>query len=210
MNRLGYAAIGPLTLMGALVWGLCCLASTDASTDTGGAVESSTRGSEFSEFQVLIERNIFDSTRQPRRTFEKREESPTFRPKTVRLIGTWISQDYALALFDGDIDTPREGFSLGTSIVGHQIAEIRTDAVVLLGEHGTLRVPVGAGLVSKEDGTWTVTTSPQIERPVAPSAGSSQAESGTEIAQKPSESAAPPESDAVARMRERRRRELGL
>lgn len=155
---------------------------------------------DFSEFQVLIDRNIFDSTRKAGATPGK-EDATQSNQQVIVLSGTVIQGNKARALFEGSVDAPPEGMKPGDSVAGYRIAEVRTDGVTLSNDQGTIRLPVGGGLAKKEDGSWTPVDNPVPEAP-AEAAQSSDAGQQTSPADKESD-------DAAERLRERRRKELG-
>jgi len=141
------------------------------------------------EFRILIDRNIFDAGRGTSSGLAGQEES-TAPPKTLRLMGTWLEGDCALALFEAIPEGDQTSLECGGSIAGYAVADIGAHQVMLRNDRGTLELPVGAGLVKEENGNWMV-VDPVI--PVEPPVPSANNEAGTPPkAQSTAQSTSPP------------------
>lgn len=209
-----------MTLLGAvapawLLWATAAL---------GAEIEAATEPPSYDTFRILIERNIFSPTRRPNtRTEEEAPRPAPYQPRTMRLMGTVLTPNVKLALFEGDSEAPRNGGKPGDELVGYSIVDVKTDGITLKGESGTFEVAVGSGLSRLEDGTWVVADASAV-RASAPSSGADAGGGGSGSASASSTSsesngAAPEASgnggrsaapnDALERLRQRRRQELG-
>jgi hypothetical protein len=181
----------------------------DASVQTAPTAVPQKRP-DFDVFRIIVERNIFDPTRKPGGAPVKDAPPPADAPQqTVRLMGTWLRDDHALALFEGSGDVPREGLEEGASIAGYRIAEVRTDAVVLANDQGKIELHVGAGLARKGEGTWAVVENPVTSQPTADSAKATESKQGGEAAGQQTTPGNKAPDDALEKLRERRRKEMG-
>lgn len=178
-----------------------------------GADSAAPEPSGFDAFRILIERNIFDSTRKPPSAVPAAGPTPPPPPprQVLRLMGTYLRDGRSFALFEGTEEVPIEALEKGGAIAEYRIKEIRVRAVVLANAQGTLEIPVGAGLNKGEDGRWTIVDKPVVNQPNPDTAGNAESKpsadgsaSGTQEA-----SGDKAESEALERLRERRRKELG-
>lgn len=163
----------------------------------------------FDSFRLLVDRNIFSSTRTPHiagRETPAEAPPPAAAPATLRLMGTVVTDGQAWALFEGGAEAPRGGVKPGDPVAGYTVSAIRTNGITLAGSAGPVELAVGAGLAQQGDGSWKVVDASAV-RSAEPtvtqeSAESKSAENGSKEGQ------AAPSDDPVARMRERRKREL--
>jgi outer membrane biosynthesis protein TonB len=166
--------------------------------DGKGAAEH--KGPGFDTFRILIDRNIFSAKRTPKSAAGAAAKDGAPKPKTqvLRLMGTYLTPERTLALFEGTDSVPGGGIKQGESIAGYRLEEIRVDAAVLSNDKGKIEVPVGSGLSQAEDKSWALVDKPVVEHPAAASSAAAPGSSPEAAA-----------SDPVEKLRARRRKELG-
>lgn len=143
----------------------------DAQSSRGRDGRSS-NDSGFSDYEILIDRNIFDSTRRANRRPEP--ERPTFRPppevvERISLSGVFINQaqsaNEAVAFFTGSSSEYNGSAKLGGEIAGFKVAEIRTDRVRLVKDEKSYEVPITMGISRRNRGEWQLAGPVYTERP---------------------------------------------
>ena len=156
----------------------------------------------FDTFRILLDRNIFSSKRVGKSTEAAAAKQLAAKPPSdvLRLMGTYLTPERTLALFEGTADVPGGGVNVGDSIAGYHLEQVRVDGVVLANAQGKIEIRVGAGLTKNDAGAWSVVDSPIIDRP--PDTASRAADSAST-----STTANP--NDPVEKMRARRKKELG-
>lgn len=157
----------------------------------------------FDTFRILIDRNIFSSQRVSRSTevAELAKELAAKPPSDVlRLMGTYLTPERTLALFEGTADVPGGALKVGDSIVGYRLDQVRVDGVVMSNAQGKIDIPVGAGLTKNDAGAWVEVASPTISPPL---------DTASSAAEPASASPTGDANDLVAKLRARRRKELG-
>lgn len=214
-TRTCYLAWLAVTMPGVALWACAALAAED---------EAHTASPAYDTFNILVERNIFSPSRRPNASKQDEAPPPTpYQPRTMRLMGTVLTPNVKLALFEGDSEAPRNGGKPGDTLVGYTIVDVKTDGITLKGDSGTFDVAVGSGLSQLEDGTW-VAADASVVRASAPSTstdtgGGASAPASNASSSSESSGAAPEASgnggpsaapnDALERLRQRRRQELG-
>ncbi|MBC8097391.1 MAG: hypothetical protein H7Y43_16420 [Akkermansiaceae bacterium] len=110
---------------------------------------------DFSSFQLINDRNIFDPNRRPR---VQQTRNPTPRaPQIVdrfSLVGTMSYSSQHLAFFEGTSSEYRKSVAAGNKIAGYTVSEIRHDAVKLTLGTNELELKVGMQMRRSEDGSW--------------------------------------------------------
>lgn len=111
---------------------------------------------DFSAFQIINDRNIFDPNRRPR---SQPNRNPAPRPPqivdTFSLVGTMSYSNVLLAFFEGTSSDYRKSLSVGNRIAGYTLKEIRHDAVKLTLGTNEIELKVGMQMRRSEDGSWT-------------------------------------------------------
>ncbi|MBI5091003.1 MAG: hypothetical protein HZB26_01000 [Candidatus Hydrogenedentes bacterium] len=163
------------------------------------ASDAQPKGPNFDLFRIVVDRNIFSSKRVPKTAEAKPDDAAKPQAKALRLMGTYLTPERTLALFEGTDEIPGGGIQQGETIAGYRVEEVRVDAAVLINDKGKIEVPVGSGLAKNDDGTWTLVDKPAVEPPAAaPDSGdAASAPSGAKS------------DDPVEKLRARRRKELG-
>ncbi len=152
----------------------------------------------FSDYKLVVERNVFNASRMPYRAAEPApvEVKPAPRPvaKTITLAGVFIADERALALFVDGGRTCTQA-AVGQSVSGFTVAEITSTGVLLkLGDEKELRISVGDRLSDGGTGNWAQVG--QVE----------QAPSAQTVIDERKEA---DKASVLQKMMERRKRELG-
>ncbi len=193
---LGTLAAGLALIMGSYV------VLADEPAATVAPTDSAPHYPEFSTFQILIDRNIFNAKRKQDASAQPvEEEVATPSPESIVLIGTVIRGAEARALFEGGSEAPSDGAVAGDSLAGYRLSEVRIDGVALTNGTDTIQIPVGAGLAKQADGSWK-----PIDTPVVAPAPDTSTETTVEEPPRPARRS---KDSAADRLRERRRKELG-
>jgi hypothetical protein len=111
---------------------------------------------DFSAFQIINDRNIFDPGRRPR---VQQSQRSTPRPQqivdTFSLVGTMSYSNLLLAFFDGSSPDYRKSLGVDGKIATYTLAEIRHDAVKLVSGTNEIELKVGMHMRRSEDGHWS-------------------------------------------------------
>jgi hypothetical protein len=129
----------------------CGILSAEAQTNRPAA-------NDFSAFQIITDRNIFDPNRRPRVVVQTQTRP---RPRTVvdsfSYHGTMSYDGQGpFAVFSGTQSEYHKVLERGARIGGHTIAEIGFDHVKLVSGTNAIELKVGAQMRRSDDGTWTV------------------------------------------------------
>jgi hypothetical protein len=158
---------------------------------------------DFSSFQLIVQRNIFDPDRYPRsgRVSRRRDNgAPTFS-----LAGTMSYRKGMFAFFNGTSSDYQKAVQEGGTIAGYTVAKITFDSVQLQLNGKATDMKVGSAM-RQEGGSWEL-TQPGEWMP------SSESDTGTEN-QSTNETPAltlptsGASSDVIKRLMERRQQEL--
>lgn len=149
---------------------------------------------DFSAFNLITERNIFDPNRMP-------HSGPVVQAKTVdafSLVGTMSYSKGDFAFFDGTSADYKKVLKPAESIAGYTVLAIASDSVKLGRDNKQIELPIGTQMRRQEDGTWS-------EVAGAGSYTSSSTASSSNSQSGPGSSGA--ESDILKRLMERREKE---
>jgi hypothetical protein len=158
---------------------------------------------DFSSFQVIVQRNIFDPDRYPRVGREPRHRdrgAPTFS-----LAGTMSYRKGMFAFFSGSSSDYQKAVQEGGVIAGYTVAKITFDGVQLQLSGKETDMKVGAAM-RQEGGNWEL-SQPGEWTPDSTTDTDSENQSTNETpaASLPSDGAG---SDVLKRLMERRQQEL--
>lgn len=151
----------------------------------------------FDDFRLVLERNVFDATRQPRREAPPPQIAPPPPApvaKTLTLVGVFIADERALALF---VDAKRTStvVALGEEVEGMALGALDSTGVEWHLDGGkTLRMAVGERLSDGGTGAWEVV---------------GRSEQAPSVQQEQAERQAASQAELLQRLMERRKRELG-
>ena len=107
---------------------------------------------DYASFKVIVDRNIFDPNRYPRRP-----GAPSAKPKSfdsVTLVGTMTYEKGTFAFFDGTSAEYKKALKLTDSIAGYKVTDIAPNSVKLACPTNQIELRVGAQLRREEDGPW--------------------------------------------------------
>jgi len=169
---------------------------------------------DYSSFQTISERNIFNSRRSGRSTRPARETS---RPRVVdsfQLVGTLCHDRGEVAFFDGTSSDYRKAYSPGGTIAGHQISSITPTNVHLAAGTNTITLRVGDRMRRDEDDKeWRLASSEESfttapDRRTFSSDSRPQTTDRSQAAASTASGAAGDESEILKKLMEKREREL--
>ncbi len=188
----------------------------------------------YDAFRLVVERNIFNASRQKPEVVRAAREKPE-DPKITQLtlIGTLITEASSYAFFAGT-ETEFNGVrELGDRIAGWVLTGIRSDGISLAGGGPDITLEVGKGMRRQEPGDWEPSTGMEFvsrpdtsitqnqrgaEEPGRSAEGSRRRSGGTgrrssaagsEIqAESAPDAGGTPDADLIKRMMEKRRQEL--
>jgi hypothetical protein len=157
---------------------------------------------DFSAFQIIPQRNIFDPNRYPRRPSYHRE-TPSVVP-TFSLAGTMSYRKGMFAFFDGTSSVYRRALQEGGTIAGYTVTKITLDGVQLESDGKKIEMSVGAAMRQEGEG-W------QLSAP-----GKWNESSAATETENPSSAETPPpnsnssagENDVLKRLMQQRAQEL--
>ena len=192
-NRSSLSRIMPWLALSVLAAGIFANAqSTDDSSTT-----------DFSSFQVIVQRNIFDPNRYPQQGRESRRRdkgAPTFS-----LAGTMSYRKGMFAFFSGSSSDYQKAVQTGGTIAGYTIVKIDFGSVQLQLNDWKTNMMVGSAM-RQEGGSWEL-SQPGDWTPSSETDTSSENQSTNET---PAVSlpASGATSDVLKRLMERRQQEL--
>jgi hypothetical protein len=151
---------------------------------------------EFAEFEIVVKRNVFDSTREPERPQVERPQlppQPARRPeRTVTLAGVFVADERTVAVFVGT-DGSCTDLTVGGELAGLTVAAVDSSGARMTVDDRELTVPVGGKLSDGGEGTWTVV---------------GQVEQARSVEAMEQEQSTAERGDLLKRLMERRKREL--
>ena len=137
---------------------LVCSAVHGAEAESDGASGSDAA---FSQYKILLDRNIFDATRDRPRPQQERPRAPrptpAPNPDYLDVTGAFMQGDQAIVFFEGSKADFNQAVGAGAQIAGAQLAEVNLERVILdFGAGARVTVPVGSRLMIQPDGTTSV------------------------------------------------------
>jgi hypothetical protein len=162
-----------LTLSHLKIWTLAAIALAGGFSSSA---QSSGRATtkDFSAFQIISDRNIFNPNRRPRIQNDRR---PATIVDSFALTGTMSYSDVQLAVFDGTSSDYHKALERGGKIAGYSVAEIGHDSVKLSSGTNNIDLKVGMQMRRSEDGKWAASeasVAPSYASAARPSTGSSR------------------------------------
>jgi hypothetical protein len=112
---------------------------------------------EFSTFQIITERNIFNASRG-RGSGGATTEPENVRTDNLALVGTLTYEKGPYAFFDGSSSEYRAVLEPGKTIAGCTLVEIDPDAVKLTIGTNTVELRIGMQLRRQGQGEWQVSS----------------------------------------------------
>ena len=131
---------------------------------------------DFSSFQIIGQRNIFDPNRRahsrPRSSGPAQTASDAFS-----LVGTMSYEKGEFAFFDGTSAEYRKVLKSDGDIADFRVVVIRPDSVTLSTGTNETVLPVGARMRRDDDGRWAAVTEPELSSENSSAAGSGRGSS---------------------------------
>ena len=160
-------------------------------------------GANFSSFQIIVDRNIFNPNRYAHTRGHTRSASPS--APWFSLVGTLGSRQGMLAFFDGNDSDYRKVVSPDGIIAGYKVTEITLQGVKLTSTNKTVVLKVGAQMRQEGKGEWQLADSSEL--PVATAGSETSATEGTSAGDSASSSANEP-NDILRKLMQQREQEL--
>jgi len=110
---------------------------------------------EYAGFQIITERNIFNSNRS-RGSRGGGEETKASHIDTFTLVGTMTYEKGPYAFFDGSSSEYRKVLEPGKAIAQYTVASISGSGVRLEAGTNTVELTVGMQMKREEEGEWKV------------------------------------------------------
>lgn len=169
--------------------------------------DSNSTATDYSDFQVIVQRNIFDPNRFPRgssyRPRTERNGAPTFS-----LAGTMSYRKGMYAFFNGSSSEYQKSLQQGGTIAGYTVTNIDFDGVELQNAGKQVRMTVGSAMRQEGDG-WTLSMPGEWSGTTVTDAGSTDsAGTGDTNQSAPSTTSLPSggaASDALQRLMQQRK-----
>lgn len=150
---------------------------------------------DFSSFQVIVQRNIFDPNRYPHAGYRPRQRgAPTFS-----LAGTMSYRKGMYAFFSGTSSDYQKALQEGGTIAGYTVAKITFDGAQLQNAGKQIDMKVGAAM-RMEGGGWELSQPGSWDESAATDSGSE----GTNEASPASLPSSSEPNDVLKRLMERR------
>jgi hypothetical protein len=186
--------IPALTLAAVIGLGAQASASREATPAPREALQP-LAGKEYTSYNLISERNIFNSARMSRAARARGEEQKPNRVDSLTFVGVISYEKGPFAFFDGSSADYRKVLAPGKAIAGYKVVEVNPDNVKLESGTNTVTLNIGMQLRREDDGDWQVS-------------GNSPAASASTVSSASSASSADSESDVVKRMMQQREQEL--
>lgn len=169
----------------------------------------------FDAFKIILERNIFNASRQAQPPPAQRPRAE-IRPERITLLGVLVDGNNSAAFFDGSRSEYTRAVRTGEEIAGYKVVDIGTDKVRLANGDKKIEIRVASRMEKLGDNPWTLAEggsgSSEFFREDGTSSRSmsDKSQSDSAISSGDGQSgSAEPSSDLVKRLMERRRREMG-
>jgi hypothetical protein len=122
-----------------------------AMTELAGAGQGPA-GRDFTDFQLVTERNIFDPNRRARVRSEGQRQRQVV--DSFSFTGTMNYSKGLFAFFDGSSSDYRKVVEMGDKIAGYTVAQIDHDLVKLVQDTNEVKLKVGMQMRRGDDGKW--------------------------------------------------------
>lgn len=120
-------------------------------------------GAVFSEYDLVLDRNIFDpdrGRRPPPAPLVRQREAPPPPPPSVHmdLTGVLLAGKDSVAFLEGNAENIPPVCRLGDDVAGMQLVGIRSGHVILATTERRVQFVVGKSLVKEDGGSWEVSS----------------------------------------------------
>jgi hypothetical protein len=158
---------------------------------------------DFSSFQIIAQRNIFNPDRYPqmsRTPHHARAGAPAFS-----LVGTMDYRKGMFAFFDGTSSDYAKALQPGGIIAGYTVSKIMLDGVELQAAGKKIEMKVGQQMRQESEGVWQLGAQSELPATEVESENSTSASDETS-ASSPASSSAP--NDVLKKLMQQREQEL--
>jgi len=155
---------------------------------------------DFSNFQIISERNIFNPNRIARR---RRTNRPEAVADAFSLVGTMSYAKGTFAFFDGTTSEYRKALTNAGTIAGYRVTDITPTSVKLTNGDKQLVMKIGAQMRREEKGSWQLVASSELPVETAENMESAPAETTETTSDSSSEG-----NDVLKRLMQQREKEL--
>ncbi len=157
----------------------------------------------FSAFQIIVDRNIFNPNRYAHTRGHSHSTSPS--APWFSLVGTLGSKQGMLAFFNGNDSDYRKVVSPDGVIAGYKVTEITLQGVKLISTNKPVVMRVGAQMRQEDKGGWQLTEPTELSTVTA--AGEAPATEETS-ASGPASGSAGESNDILKKLMQQREQEL--
>jgi hypothetical protein len=155
---------------------------------------------DYAAFKDIVDRNIFDPNRFPRRG--PRLGTPPKSFDSLTLVGTMTYEKGTFAFFDGTSSEYKKALRLADVIAGYKVTNISPNGVKLASGTNQLELSVGAQLRREENGPWRPSSQLTSYAPTpASTSTNAAATAGSDTA------SAGAQSDIIKRLMQKREKE---
>ena len=159
---------------------------------------------DYAAFRLIVERNIFDPNRFPRRG-PSGPQTPPKQVDSVTLVGTMSYEKGTFAFFDGTSSEYQKALKLTDAIVGYKVTNIMPDSVTLMAGTNEVEMRVGMQLRREENGPWKLGGKSGTYRAVSDSTSTNAVAAAS--AASPDAAASAAESDIIKKLMQKRAQE---
>jgi len=160
-------------------------------------------GTDYSNFRLIAERNIFDPNRLPHETRSNRR-SPSRSVPAFYFVGTMDYRRGRFAFFDGTDSDYRRALSTNDVIAGYTVREISLASVKLQSTNKPVELKIGSQL-RLEGGAWQLISNEEL--PSAPAADTATADNSAVAAAPAADSGGEP-NDVLKQLMQKREQEM--
>lgn len=128
---------------------------------------------DFSNFQVISERNIFNPNRTARHRHDKRSEAVA---DAFSLVGTMSYTKGTFAFFDGTTSEFRKALPNDGTIAGYKVTDITPTTVKLVKDDKPVVMKVGTQMRREAKGSWQLAATSELPTEMTEGADAAPAE----------------------------------
>jgi hypothetical protein len=200
LARQNQTALRTTAMLGAL---LAIVRPAAAQTTNASAATNAT---DYSSFQIIVERNIFDPNRYAH-TSHSRKRAISKSAPSFSLVGTMNYRNGMIAFFDGNDADYRKVLSPDGVIAGYKVVEITQRGVKLAAAGKPVEMKVGAQMRQEVKGEWQLAGSGDLPATAATATNEAAATDETPAASTAPSSAGEP-NDVLKKLMQQREQEL--
>ena len=203
MNLARYNQKALRTMAALAVFGALLAIGRPAAAQTTNA-PAATNATDYSSFQIIVERNIFDPNRYAHTPRSRRHPISKSAPY-FSLVGTLSSRNGMLAFFDGNDSDYRKVLSPDGVIAGYKVVEITLRGAKLEAAGKPVEMKVGAQMRQEGKGEWQLAGSGELP---ATTAGKETPATDETPAASPASGSASEPNDVLKKLMQQREQEL--